>query len=212
MWSPADIVEAAAEAIRQAESRLREEQSTDTVDAMRERELQDLLEAAFRATGWTVEREVRYPSCRPRSRASGARCDLVLTSGAPMRPDAAPSLFDPMDPTPPEGACWIELKSAAARDVEGPTAAYARTLSDGALRDAATLAGERAIRHGIVMLVLFGTDAPALQRDVDRWIDETLATGIPVGQPRTRFIEIRELRGNAVACVACVPVSPAPRD
>jgi hypothetical protein len=212
MWSPADIVETAAEAIRQAESRLREEQSTDTVDAMRERELQDLLGGAFRATGWTVEREVRYPSSRPRSRASGARCDLVLTNGAPLRPDAAPSLFDPMDPTPPEGACWIELKSAAARDVEGPTAAYARTLSDGALRDAATLAGERAIRHGMVMLVLFGTDASALQRDVDRWIDETLATGIPVGQPRTRFVEIRDLRGNAVACVACVPVSPAPTD
>jgi hypothetical protein len=212
MWSPADIVETAAEAIRQAESRLREEQSTDTVDAMRERELQDLLGGAFRATGWTVEREVRYPSSRPRSRASGARCDLVLTNGAPLRPDAAPSLFDPMDPTPPEGACWIELKSAAARDVEGPTAAYARTLSDGALRDAATLAGERSIRHGMVMLVLFGTDASALQRDVDRWIDETPATGIPVGQPRTRFVEIRDLRGNAVACVACVPVSPAPTD
>lgn len=212
MWSPADIVETAAEAIRQAEARLREEQSVEAVDAMRERDLQALLERAFRASGWTVEREVRYPSSRPRSRASGARCDLVLTSGAPLQPDAAPSLFDPAEPTPAEGACWIEVKSAASRDVEGPTAAYARTLSDGALRDAATLAGERAIRHGMLVLVLFGTDTAALQRDLDRWIDETLATGIPVGQPRTRFVEIRDLRGNAVACVACVPVSPAPMD
>jgi hypothetical protein len=151
---------------------------------------------------------MRYPSARPRSRASGARCDLVLTHGTPLQPDAAPSLFDPVEPTPPEGACWIEVKMAAAMDVEGAAPGYARALSDAAIRDAATLASEPRIRHGMLLLVLFGASEAALRRDVARWIDETLATGIPVGQPRVRAIPIRDLRGNAVAATVCVPVSP----
>ena len=125
-----------------------------------------------------------------------------------MRPDAPSTLFDPADPTPPEAACWIEVKSAAARDVEGPSSAYARTLGDAALRDAATLAGEPSIRHGMVLLILFGEGEEALRRDIARWTDETLVAGVPVGEPRVRIVEIRDLRGNAAAAVACVPVSP----
>jgi hypothetical protein len=201
MWSPADIVDAAAEAIRRAESRLCEEQAIEGIDALQERALQAMLEGAFSAAGWTVARETRYPSARPRSRAAGARCDLVLTHGAPLQPDAMPSLFDPAEPTPPEGACWIEVKMAAALDVEGAAPAYARVLSDAAIRDAAPLASEP-------LFVLFGASEESLRRDVTRWVDETLATGIPVGQPRVRTLPIRDLRGNAVAAIACVPVSP----
>lgn len=208
MWSPADIVDAAAEAIRQAESRLHSEQAVEGIDTMHERALQALLADAFSAAGWTVAREMRYPSARPRSRAAGARCDLVLTHGAPLQPDAAPSLFDPAEPTPPEGACWIEVKMAAAMDVEGAAPGYARALSDAAIRDAATLASEPLIRHGMLLFVLFGASESALRRDVARWIDETLATGIPVGHPRVRALPIRDLRGNAVAAIVCVPVSP----
>lgn len=208
MWSPADIADAAAEAIRQAETRLREEQSVEGIDSIRERALQTVLEEAFRRAGWTVEREVRYPSSRPRSRAAGARCDFALTMGSAMRPDAPASLFDPAEPTPPEAACWIELKSAAARDMEGPSGAYARMLGDAALRDAATLAGEPAIRHGMVLLVLFGEGGDSLRRDIARWADETLVAGVPVGEPRVRIVAIRDLRGNAAAAVACVPISP----
>jgi len=208
MWSPADIVDAAAEAIRRAESRLCKEQAVEGIDSLQERALQSMLEGAFTAAGWTVARETRYPSARPRSRAAGARCDLVLTHGAPLQPDAAPSLFDPVEPTPPEGACWIEVKMAAALDVEGAAPGYARALSDAAVRDAATLASEPLIRHGMLLLVLFGASEASLRRDVARWVDETLATGIPVGQPRVRALPIRDLRGNAVAAIACVPVSP----
>ena len=209
MWSPADIADAAAEALRQAEQGLCAEQAVRGVDSLHERALQELLERAFRAHGWTVAREVRYPSHRPRSRAAGARCDLVLTHGAPLQPDAPPTLFDPSEPTPSEQACWIEVKCAAARDAEGAASGYARTLGDAALRDAATIAGEPSIRHGMLVLVLFGVDAEAVGRDVLRWIDETLAAGVPVGQPRMRFVDIRDLRGNAVAGVACVPVTPS---
>jgi hypothetical protein len=208
MWSPADIVDAAAEAIRRAESRLCEEQAIEGIDALQERALQAMLEGAFSAAGWTVARETRYPSARPRSRAAGARCDLVLTHGAPLQPDAMPSLFDPAEPTPPEGACWIEVKMAAALDVEGAAPAYARVLSDAAIRDAAALASEPLIRHGMLLFVLLGASEESLRRDVTRWVDETLATGIPGGQPRVRTLPIRDLRGNAVAAIACVPVSP----
>lgn len=207
MWNPADIVDAAARAVMDEASRLDAEDAVRGIDEVPERALQALLAQAFAAAGWTVEREVRYPSRRPVARSAGARCDLVLTQGAPLQPDAPASLFDPEQPTPPEGACWIEVKVAAARDVEGPVAGYARTLSQGCLHDVATLAGEPCVRHGLALLVLFGESQAALRRDVSRWSDDAAASSLPVEWPRVRTFAIRDRRGNAAAAVVGVPVS-----
>lgn len=209
MWNPADIADAAARAVRSEAERLDAEDAVRGIDDVPERRLQALLARAFTEAGWTVEREVRYPSRRPAARSAGARCDLVLTHGAPMRPDAPASLFDPERPTPPEGACWIELKVAAARDVEGAASGYARTLSHATLQDVATLAGEPSVRHGVALLVLFGASDEALQRDVRTWSDDAAASGLPVQWPRVRSFAIRDRRGNAAAAVVAVPVSPA---
>lgn len=211
MWSPADIADAAAIALQRMEAALREEEATHGLDDLPERALQAGMAQAFAEAGWTVAREVRYPSRRPASRAEGARCDIVLTRGAPLAPDAPPSLFDPVEPTPAEGACWIEVKAAAANDAEGPVARYARTLAHGSVQDAATLASEPAVHHGMLLLVLFGSDESALQRDLRRWSDDALASGLPTDAPRVRCFAIRERRGNGAAAVACIPVTRGPR-
>lgn len=211
MWSPADIADAAAHALQRMEAALQEEQATEGLDDLPERSLQAGMAQAFAEAGWTVAREVRYPSRRPASRAEGARCDIVLTHGAPLAPDAPPSLFDPAQPTPAEGACWIEVKCAAANDVEGPVARYARVLGHGSVQDAATLASEPCVHHGLLLLVLFGADEAALQRDLRRWSDDALAAGLPADTPRVRCFPIRDRRGNGAAAVACIPVTRAMR-
>ena len=76
------------------------------------------------------------------------------------------------EPTPAEGACWIEVKAAAANDAEGPVARYARTLAHGSVQDAATLASEPAVHHGMLLLGLPYTE-PALS--------STTAGGTPYG-------------------------------
>ena len=211
MWSPADIADAAASALQRMEEALRSEDATEGLDDLSERTLQAGMAQAFAEAGWTVAREVRYPSRRPASRTEGARCDIVLTQGAPLAPDAPPSLFDPERPTPAEGACWIEVKAAAANDVEGPVSRYARVLAHGSVQDAATLASEPSVHHGMLLLVLFGADEAALHRDLRRWSDDALAAGLPADTPRVRCFAIRERRGNAAAAVACISVTRAAR-
>lgn len=211
MWSPADIADAAASALQRMEAALQEEQATQGLDDLPERTLQASVARAFAEAGWTVAREVRYPSRRPTSRAEGARCDIVLTQGAPLAPDAPPSLFDPPEPTPPEGACWIEVKAAAANDAEGSVSRYARVLAHASVQDAATLASEPAVRHGMLLLVLFGADDASLRRDLRRWSDDALAAGLPADAPRVRCFPIRERRGNGAAAVACIQVTRSSR-
>lgn len=209
MWSPADIVECAAEALAALAGDLDLEDAVRGLDDLPERQVQEALARAFAGRGWIVAREVRFPSCRPRSRSAGARCDLVLTRRAPLRPEAEASLFDPVDPEAPESACWIEVKVAAALQADGHDPNYARTLSHGAIADAAVLAREPSLHHALLVLVLFGRDETALRNDVRAWTDEAIAAGVPVDAPRLRTFALRERRGNGAAAVAAVPVRRA---
>lgn len=209
MWSPADIVEAAAAGLARAAQAMDLEDAVRGLDDLPERQVQETLAHAFAEAGWIVAREVRYPSHRPRSKAAGARCDLVLTHDAPLKPDAEASLFDPVDPTPPESACWIEVKVAAAMDVEGASPAYARTLSHTAIADAAVLASETHLHHALLLLVLFGRDEATLRQDVRTWVDEARIAGVQVETPRVRTFALRERRGNATAAVVGVPIRRA---
>jgi len=209
MWSPADIVDAAAAGLVRAAEAMDLEDAVRGLDDLPERQVQQTLASAFTEAGWIVAREVRYPSSRPRSKAAGARCDLVLTLDAPLRPDAEASLFDPVDPAPAESACWIEVKVAAAMDAEGASPAYARTLSHTAIADAAVLASETQLHHAMLLLVLFGRDEATLRQDVRAWADEALMAGVHTETPRVRIFALRERRGNAVAAVVGVPIRRA---
>lgn len=212
MWSPADIVDAAAAGLARAAQAMDLEDAVRGLDDLPERQVQETLASAFAEAGWIVAREVRYPSSRPRSKAAGARCDLVLTHDAALQPDAEASLFDPVDPAPPESACWIEVKVAAAMDVEGASAAYARTLSHTAIADAAVLASEAQLHHALLLMVLFGRDESTLRQDVRTWVDEARIAGVQAETPRVRTFALRERRGNATAAVVGVPIRCAAGD
>jgi hypothetical protein len=97
-------------------------------------------------------------------------------------------------------------------DVEGASAAYARTLSHTAIADAAVLASEAQLHHALLLLVLFGRDEPSVRHDVRTWVDEALVAGVQVQTPRVRTFALRERRGNATAAVVGVPIRCAAGD
>jgi len=209
MFSPADIVDAAADTLARAAGELDAEEAVRGIDDLSAGAVQQLLAEGFERAGWIVQREVRYPSQRRGSKATLVRCDMVLTNDAPLQSDAPATLFDRLEPTPPQGACWIEVRVAAANNVEGAERSYERTLTLGAMADAAVLASDPQIHHALLLMVLFGSVDEALHKDVARWTDEALMAGVPLQPPRVRGFHLRERRGNGAALVVGVPISRA---
>ena len=112
-WNLAELADHLHEAIHLAEAALKLVQAVKGLDDLDERKFHELLAAGL-ASRYSVHREVHYPSSAGKKLTSRKRCDLVIAPmGRPLRLDIAPpTLFDPVDPTPPTEALWLEVKIA----------------------------------------------------------------------------------------------------
>lgn len=205
-WSPADVADAAFAALRSLSERLDLEQSPYGVDMQPEKTLQAAL-AEGMAARFGVRREVHYPAAAGGSRRDGARCDLVLTQGPPLEEAGVePGLFDPPERTPFERACWVEVKRAGMLGPEGPDPGYAATLQSMAVDDVIRLAADERVRHGMLLLVLFGGNGVDPGRDAERFVLECAGQGLPVGAPVVRRFRIQDRIGHEQAAICVVPV------
>lgn len=212
MWSIHEVCEVAARALRERADALDAEHSPYGLDALGEVEMQDALSRAFRAHGWGVIREARYPavSGRPR-RSEGERCDVVIT----MLPDEP--LLDPLlegtlfagQGVAPEDALWMEIKLARqfaiVQGVAGPNPAYSGEVLTRATSDVRKLSREPGAGVRAAMLVMLTRDALTAEHDALAWAHRCLDEALPIGSPVREGFALTERIGNAWCEVVVMP-------
>lgn len=194
-WSWSALADALAAGLARAAAEVELEQAVNGLDARRELELHPVLAAALRDAGYHVLAEQRFPRDRhQRKRSAGSRCDLVVTTAACDEPDA--------------GALWIEVKVVAQFQRLGPNRAYAAALQTPVWKDVTKLAGDPAIAHGLVLLVLFTADAATADHDLAVWRRRAIERGLHLWPTVVRALPIGDRLGNRVCTVALFPIDP----
>lgn len=206
-WFTGDIADAAAAGLQRAAAADDAQGAVYSIDARDELGLHPLLHAALREadTGWGVHPEQRYPGHRgTRRRSEGPRCDVVLTPrGRPLvDPLRAGTLFDAGDAAEVEEAYWLEVKSVAQFESDGPFRRYSAELLGTVTRDVKKLAGDEAIRHAGLLLVLFTADQATAEHDLGVWHDRCLRKALPASAPAMRGFPLRDRLGNGWCAVA----------
>lgn len=209
MFPLEDIADAIAGALRGAARRADEEQAPLGIDALDELAIHPLLHAAFRAAGFGVHPEQRYPAERGRAkRTEGERCDIVLT-GRPdehlLDPLASGTLFGDRG-VPPGEALWLEVKVIGQFHVSGGVGRanpqYSGRLLGEVMRDVKKLAADEAIARAALALVLFNADEAVARHDLDAWFRRAIRDALPVAAPIVRRFPIADRIGNACGTVA----------
>ncbi len=160
--------------------------------------------------GLGVWPETRYPDdWHRRKKSQGLRCDIVLTpGGVPLRDAAARgTLF--ADTTPacdPDAAYWLEVKTVAQFEPEGPFRRYASELLSPVTADVTKLWRDGVIRHAGLLIVLFTADQTTAEHDLDAWYRRCLERGLPVGAPSLRGLPISDRIGNGWCGIGLYPV------
>jgi hypothetical protein len=199
-WSWSTLADALAAGLARASDAIELEQAVNGLDACGELELHPVLQAALRAAGYGVFPEQRFPRDRARrKRSAGARCDLVVT------PDAA----TPLDDAAPGEALWMEIKVVAQFRQLGPNRSYAHALQAPVWGDVKKLAGDPAIVHGLVVLVLFTADAATADHDLEVWRARATERGLHLWPRVQRSLPIGDRLGNRVCTVALFPLDPS---
>lgn len=221
------IAEIGAGAIARAERELAAEQAVRGLDALDEREVQEIFADGFERDGWGVVREAPYPTppSRRAHRALRDRCDLVLLEDpgsrlsdaveVAMREDErSATLFAEIAgaeaevaATDPREAAWIEMKTLGqftCRDgVPGPNRTYASDLVRGPAADARKLASDPMIERGWIVIVLFAAEEAVGRHDAGVAAHRMLDVGAPISSPAIECTPIADRIGNGV-CVVCV--------
>lgn len=205
-WSAADLADAVAAGLqRQA----REDDAAQAVygfDALDELGLHPILQQSLRDAGYGVWPEQRYPGhWHKRSRAEGLRCDVVLTAdGTPLRdPQIRDTLFDAAPATDAEAAYWLEVKTVAQFETDGPFRRYSAELLQPVTKDVKKVWSDGVIRHGGLLLVLFTVSQEVAEHDLAAWHTRCIEKGYPVGPPAVRGFTITDRIGNSW-CAAAV--------
>lgn len=205
-WSAAEIVNAIhAGLLEQAEAD-DIEQAVHGFDALDELRLHAILQRSLRHAGYGVWPEQRYPShSKRRSKSEGKRCDIVLTpDDRPLRnPQVKDTLFDDQNAVDPQQAYWLEVKTVAQHEPEGPFTRYAAELLSPVAKDIKKLWGDSLIRHAGLLLVLFTEDQRVAEHDLEVWHRRCIDRGFPVGTPHVRHLAICDRIGNGW-CAAAV--------
>ncbi|MCL4219779.1 MAG: hypothetical protein KJZ65_00275 [Phycisphaerales bacterium] len=228
MWHPAELTDAAARRIAEADQTLRREQAVQGLDALDEVALHPLLAEAFKQAGLGVREEQPYPGTyarRPLPR-DRERCDLVLL------PPGSTSLLDPLallqmhaarqatlfasvrQPVPagasPEDAFWLEVKSVAqvcyVEGVPVPNTSYARQLVRGPALDLAKLAREPMINAGGSLVLLFGASEDVVRHDLGMMTRAMIDRDLPISSPSVEVTPIADRAGNACVGLCLVPL------
>lgn len=197
-WSWSALADALAAGLARASEAIELEQAVRGLDAWSELDLHPVLQAALRDAGYAVFPEERFPRDRGRrKRSAGSRCDLVVTPGQPLDEGG---LAD---------ALWIEIKVVAQFRELGPNRSYASALQSPVWKDVVKLAGDPAIVHGLVLLVLFTADAATADHDLDVWRARATERGLHLWPRVQRSLPIGDRLGNRVCTVALFPLDPS---
>ena len=230
-WSGRELVEIAAQTLRDRDLALREEQAVSGLDALDEVGLHPLLGEGFRGRGLGVHPEQVYAGVvQDRAiRRDRERCDLVLAHDPEARlidpvtelveiDRASGTLFEPVaESMVPEGrvveageAYWLEVKTVSqisyVSGTPGPNSAYATQLVGGPAADIVKLAREPTIEHGGAMMILFAQDMHTIEHDIGQMFHRLLDKDLPISETVWEAFEIEDRAGNGACVVALAGV------
>lgn len=206
-WNHADLCQRLGTTLDQAEAETRLEQAVYGLDSLDELKLQTLLAAGL-ATHYDVSREVHYPSTAGRKLTSRQRCDLVLAPpGHPLKRDATPaSLFDPVEPTPPEKALWLEVKVAYQFKEGGRRhGGYTQQWRGRVVDDLRKMEAEPLIRSAGLVLVVFTESLELFAKDCELFEDVLALKEVLAGFRKTHNTPIWDRIGHRFCSVAVWP-------
>ena len=199
-WSPADLADVIAAALKARAEADDLEQAVYGFDTLDELGLHPLVQGAFRAAGYGVWPEQRYPKAwEQKKRSEGIRCDLVLTPrGLPLRdPAIKDTIFDQIESADSDEAYWLEIKSVAQFETSGPFRRYSSELLSPVAKDVKKLWSDGVIRHAGLLLILLTQSREVAEHDVLAWHTRCLDRGYPVAAPALRGFGITDRIGNA---------------
>lgn len=209
-WSVADIADAVEHCLKQKVAEQTLEQVVYGFDALDELGLHPIIQQGLIDAGFGVCPEQRYPSQRNRrKRSEGKRCDIVLTPDPdlPLRdPLVKDTLFDQQPAVDPSEAYWLEIKTVAQFEPEGPFRGYSSELFSPVPQDVKKLWTDPLIYHGGLLLILFTESETIASHDLVAWHERCLEKGYPVAPPASRGLPIPDRIGNGWCQVAVFSV------
>jgi hypothetical protein len=211
-WSTSDIADAVESGLKQRRQADDLEQAVYGFDALDELGLHPLIHAALRQAGYGVWPEQRYPGhWTKRKRSEGLRCDVVLTPhGLPLRdPQLKGTLFGQQRATDPHAAYWLEIKTVAQFETEGPFKNYSRELFSPVAHDVRKIWNDGVIHFGGLLLILFTVSQEIAEHDLAVWHSRCLDRGYPVAHPCVRGLPLTDRIGNAWCAIALFGVRGA---
>ncbi|MCC6422720.1 MAG: hypothetical protein IT447_04525 [Phycisphaerales bacterium] len=206
-WDYSRLADRIGEVLRGAEERLRLEQAVYGLDAMEEIQWHPMLAEGLRGD-YEVAREVHYPSSVGNKLTHRKRCDLVLSAlGHPLKLDrSAPTLFDPAEPTEPEGALWLEVKVAHQfRLPQQRDERYGAQWQKGIIDDLMKMDQEVRIRQAGMLLIVFNESAEVLEKDVELFEMLLARQEVLAGERQVRSVEIWDRMGHGLCTAAIWP-------
>ena len=207
-WQFDKVADALSDVLRCAEAALRLEQAVYGLDALKERDAQELLADGLRHAGFCeVAREAHYPSELALTRPSRRRCDLVLTPpGRPLLVAEEIDLFTSPAGCPPTEALWLEVKCACQFQEGGrPHAGYGDQWRNATVRDLQKMEAEPLIREAGLVLLVFTADRDIVQKDLEHFEDVLAMREVLAGFRQVRTIDILERNGHRAATIALWP-------
>jgi len=205
-WSTPDIADAVAAGLARRGAEDDAEHAVYGFDALDELGLHPIIQQSLQDAGWGVWPEVRYPGhWHKTKRSEGLRCDVVITpDGKPIR-DASVrgTLFDDGSAVDPEAAYWLEIKTVAQYQTDGPFKRYSAELLSPVANDVKKIWSDGIIQHGGLLIVLFTQNQETAEHDLAVWHERCLRKGFPVGPPAVRGHPITDRIGNCW-CTAAV--------
>lgn len=204
-FAAADIADAITEGLKQRAAADDAEQVVYGFDTRAELQLHPLLHEGLRNAGYHVLTEQRYPvDRRKKSKTEGRRCDIVLLpEELPIRdPLVKGTLFDNQPALDIEEAYFLEVKTVAQFEIDGPFKRYSAELLGAVAKDVKKLCRDVKLIHGGLLLVLFTASREIAEHDIDAWYDRVLRKKHPVQPPAMRGFEITDRVGNAWCQVA----------
>jgi len=209
VWIHTTIADAVVRGLREHAAAEDLEQAVYGFDCLDEVSMHPLIQEALRRAGFGVWPEQRYPGhWHKRRRSEGDRCDVVLTEeGLPLRdPQVCGTLFDQLPAYDAEDAYWLEIKTVAQHEIDGPFSRYTSELLSSVSQDIKKLWRDGVIRHGGLLLVLFTEGKHIAEHDLAAWHGRCLDRGYPVGMSVIRGFDITDRIGNSYCAIGLFAV------
>jgi hypothetical protein len=204
-WNSADIADAVEAGLRRRAEQDDCEQAVYGFDTLDELALHPLIHASLQQAGYGVWPEQRYPGMwHKKKKTEGLRCDVILTpDGLPLRDmEIRGTLFEGQPATDPQHAYWLEIKTVAQFQIEGPFQRYASELLTAVTADVKKLHSDEVIAHSGLLLVLFTASGEIARHDIAAWHSRCLDRQLPVSPPALRSFTLTDRIGNAQCTIA----------